>query len=108
MGGPPKRKVEGAIAAGRTASQGRSRRRSPIGLKFERFWISNGIIPTSGIVNQQIEMPLRLRPRVATGSGGDRQEKFEELSDQFEHSGDPIRPTMARVMISFLAGLFAG
>jgi hypothetical protein len=44
----------------------------------------------------------------ATGGGADRQEKFEELIDQFEHSEDPIRPTMARVMISFLAGLFVG
>jgi hypothetical protein len=44
----------------------------------------------------------------ATGSGADRQEKFEELIDRFEHSEDSIRPTMARVMISFLAGLFVG
>jgi hypothetical protein len=30
------------------------------------------------------------------------------LINQFEHSEDSIRPTMARVMISFLAGLFVG
>ena len=37
-----------------------------------------------------------------------RQEKFEELSDQFERTEDPIRHQMAKVMISFLAGLFVG
>jgi hypothetical protein len=42
------------------------------------------------------------------GSGPDRQEKFEALRDRFQHSADSIRPTMARVMISFLAGLFVG
>jgi hypothetical protein len=42
------------------------------------------------------------------GSGPDRQEKFEELIDRFEHSEDSIRQKMARVMISFLAGLFVG
>jgi len=38
----------------------------------------------------------------------DRQEKFQELIDQFEGAEDPIRLHMARVMISFLAGLFVG
>ena len=38
----------------------------------------------------------------------DRQEKFEELIDQFERTEDPIRHHMATVMISFLAGLFVG
>jgi hypothetical protein len=42
------------------------------------------------------------------GSGADRQEQFAELIDRFEHSEDSIRATMARVMISFLAGLFVG
>ena len=38
----------------------------------------------------------------------DRQEKFEELIDQFERTDDPIRHHMAMVMISFLPGLFVG
>jgi hypothetical protein len=38
----------------------------------------------------------------------DRQEKFEELIDQFEATEDPIRHQMATVMLSFLAGLFVG
>jgi hypothetical protein len=38
----------------------------------------------------------------------DRQEKFEELIDQFERTDDPIRHHMATVMISFLPGLFVG
>jgi hypothetical protein len=42
------------------------------------------------------------------GSGPDRPEKFEELIDRFEPSADSIRQKMARVMISFLAGLFVG
>jgi hypothetical protein len=44
----------------------------------------------------------------AGGSCADRQEKFAELIDRFQGGADPIRQTMARVMISFLAGLFAG
>jgi hypothetical protein len=38
----------------------------------------------------------------------DRQEKSEELIDQFEQTEDPIRHHMATVMLSFLAGLFVG
>jgi hypothetical protein len=38
----------------------------------------------------------------------DRQEKFEELIDQFEQTDDPIRHHMATVMLSFLPGLFVG
>jgi hypothetical protein len=38
----------------------------------------------------------------------DREEKFEELIDQFERADDPIRHHMAMVMISFLPGLFVG
>ena len=38
-------------------------------------------------------------------SQADRQEKFKELIDRFERTGDPIRQHMARLMISFLAGL---
>ncbi len=38
----------------------------------------------------------------------ERQERFEALIDQFEETEDPIRHGMARVMLSFVAGLFAG
>ena len=44
----------------------------------------------------------------AVGSCADRQEKFAGLIDQFQQGPDSIRPQMARVMISFLAGLFVG
>lgn len=44
----------------------------------------------------------------ATGDSMDRQERFEELIDQFEETDDPIRHQMAGVMLSFLAGLFVG
>jgi hypothetical protein len=37
-----------------------------------------------------------------------RREKFEALIDRFERAEDPVRGHMARVMISFLAGLFVG
>lgn len=42
------------------------------------------------------------------GSCADRRQKFEELIKRFEHGTDAIRQKMARVMISFLAGLFVG
>ena len=38
----------------------------------------------------------------------EREEKFEALIDQFEATEDPIRHGMARVMLSFLDGLFVG
>jgi hypothetical protein len=38
----------------------------------------------------------------------DRQKQFEDLIDEFKPAEDPIRQHMARVMISFLAGLFVG
>jgi hypothetical protein len=41
------------------------------------------------------------------GSGTDRQEKFKGLIDRFQRGAD-TRQKMARVMISFLAGLFVG
>jgi len=45
-------------------------------------------------------------------SGGEsceqRKEKFKELIDRFERNEDPIHQHMARLMISFLAGLFVG
>ena len=42
------------------------------------------------------------------GSCADRRKEFEELIDRFEQGEDAIRQKMARVMISFLAGLFVG
>jgi hypothetical protein len=44
----------------------------------------------------------------AAGSCADRQEEFDELIDRFQQGADSIRSKMARVMISFLAGLFVG
>ena len=38
----------------------------------------------------------------------DRREKFEEWTDRFQQTEDPIRLHMATVMISFFAGLFVG
>jgi hypothetical protein len=43
-----------------------------------------------------------------SGDTTSREEKFEELIDQFEATADPIRHQMATVMLSFLAGLFVG
>lgn len=43
-----------------------------------------------------------------TAESTDRQERFEELIDQFEATEDPIRHQMATVMTSFVAGLFVG
>ena len=59
-----------------------------------------------GYVEDIEEVAATLEP--AGGSCADRQEKFEELIDRFEGAEDPVRRTMARVMISFLAGLFVG
>jgi hypothetical protein len=42
------------------------------------------------------------------GSCAHRQEKFETLATEFESKKDPIHQQMAQVMLSFLAGLFAG
>jgi hypothetical protein len=42
------------------------------------------------------------------GTCADRREGFGELIDRFERGADPIRQTMAGVMISFLAGRFVG
>jgi hypothetical protein len=42
------------------------------------------------------------------GSCARRREKFETLASDFESKEDPIHQQMARVMLSFLAGLFAG
>jgi hypothetical protein len=37
-----------------------------------------------------------------------RQEKFEELTERFERTEDPVHRHMAKVMLSFVAGLFVG
>ena len=41
-------------------------------------------------------------------SSEDRQKKFKKLIDRFERNEDPIHRHMARLMNSFLAGLFVG
>ena len=38
----------------------------------------------------------------------ERQEKFEDLIDHFEATEDPIKHGMARLLLSFRAGLFVG
>jgi hypothetical protein len=57
-------------------------------------------------VKDVAEVAATLEP--GTEDCTDRQEKFEELIDQFEQTEDPVRQHMATVMISFLAGLFVG
>jgi hypothetical protein len=42
------------------------------------------------------------------GSGARRQEEFKTLAAEFVSKKDPIHQQMAQVMLSFLAGLFAG
>lgn len=37
-----------------------------------------------------------------------RKEKFEELTERFKRTGDPIHKHMVKVMLSFIAGLFVG
>ena len=49
----------------------------------------------------------RRDPRSRSGDGGPS-EKFEELIDRFERREEAIHQNMAKVMISFLAGLFVG
>jgi hypothetical protein len=43
-----------------------------------------------------------------TGDDATRKQKFAELTDRFERQEDPIHKHMARVMLSWLAGLFVG
>jgi hypothetical protein len=43
-----------------------------------------------------------------TGNCATRKQKFEELTARFECQEDPIHKHMAKVMISWLAGLFVG
>ena len=59
-----------------------------------------------GYVEDIEEIAATLDP--GRGSCADRQGEFEALIDRFQRAEDPIRPSMARVMISFLAGLFVG
>ena len=63
-------------------------------------------MPLRGYVKDIAEVAATLEP--SSGSCAERQEKFEELIDQFERTEDPIRQKMATVMLSFLAGLFVG
>jgi hypothetical protein len=42
------------------------------------------------------------------GSSERRQETFETLAGRFQGQTDPIHPHFARIMVSFLAGLFVG
>jgi hypothetical protein len=44
----------------------------------------------------------------AGGSGAERRGRFEASIDRFEGAEDPVRPQMAGVRISFVAGLFVG
>ena len=59
-----------------------------------------------GYVGVIAEVAATLEP--GTEDVTERQEKFEALIDRFEGTEDPIRHGMARVMLSFLAGLFVG
>ncbi len=59
-----------------------------------------------GYVEEVGEVAATLDP--AQGDSTQREEKFEELAARFGHAGDPIHHQMARVMISFVAGLFVG
>ena len=52
------------------------------------------------------EVAVTLNPK--EGDGATRQERFEQLIDRFKGSQDGIHQHMAKVMISFLAGLFVG
>jgi hypothetical protein len=52
------------------------------------------------------EIAATLNPKA--GDAATRQEKFEELRDRFQGSEKAIHQHMAKVMISFLAGLFVG
>jgi hypothetical protein len=52
------------------------------------------------------EIDATLDPK--QGSGASRREKFEALAADFESKTDPIHQRMAQVMLSLLAGLFAG
>jgi hypothetical protein len=59
-----------------------------------------------GYVEDIKEVAATLDP--AGGSCAERREEFEGLIARFDAAADPIRPKMAVVMISFVAGLFVG
>jgi hypothetical protein len=59
-----------------------------------------------GFVKDLHEVAATLDPK--QGGCARRKQKFEQLADQFEHRKDPIYKHMVTVMLSFLAGLFAG
>jgi hypothetical protein len=44
----------------------------------------------------------------ATADCAKRQEKFEELTERFQRTEDSVHQHMAKVMLSFVAGLFVG
>jgi hypothetical protein len=52
------------------------------------------------------EVAATLEPEGDDGAA--RREQFVALIDRFERAEDPVRGQMAKVMISFLAGLFVG
>jgi hypothetical protein len=60
------------------------------------------------IIREYVEVIAEIAATLEPGTEDctDRQERFEELIDQFEQTEDPIRHQMATVMISFLDGLF--
>lgn len=63
-----------------------------------------------GTIREYVEVIAEVAATLEPGTEDcmDREEKFEELIDQFEGTDDPIRHHMASVMISFLPGLFVG
>jgi hypothetical protein len=52
------------------------------------------------------EVAATLEPE--TQPYADRRQKFEELTERFQRTNNPIHQQMAQVMMSFLAGLFVG
>ena len=59
-----------------------------------------------GYVEEVGEVAAILDPE--QGDGACRKGKFEALTARFQDAGDPIHQQMARVMLSFVAGLFVG
>jgi hypothetical protein len=59
-----------------------------------------------GYVHDLAEVAATLDP--AGGTCVTRRERFEDVRVRFPQSGDSTRQTMARVMTSFVAGLFVG
>jgi hypothetical protein len=59
-----------------------------------------------GYVQDLQKVAATLEP--SAGSAANRQAEFQELIDRFQAAEDPLRPKMAVVMLSFVAGLFVG